>query len=213
MSGKVLIITRTLYVLKSACASFMAFMANQLNEMGLKSSTADPDVWTRAATKPDGEHYYEYILVYVDDIIAVSHKARDMMSEICSVFKFKNNKVSKPETYLGARLQQKSINGKSCWTMTSVDYINAAVKNIEKATKDSKWKIPSRAKTTMISDYVPEFDDTPDLDAKDTQYFQEIIGMAIWRTEIGRVKVLHEISRFSQYQASPRKGPILWYSK
>ena len=82
-------------------------MTNQLNEMGSKSPTADPDVWIRAVTKPDGEHYYEYILVYVDGVIAVSHEARDVISEISNVFKFKNDKVNEPETYLGVRLQQK----------------------------------------------------------------------------------------------------------
>ena len=39
----------------------------------------------------------------------------------------------------------------------------------------------------MVSKYIPELDGTPELDAKDTQYFQELIGMARWGTEIGRV--------------------------
>jgi len=68
LSGNILLITRTPYGLKSAGASFRAFMANQLDEMGFKPSTADPDVWMRPAAKPDGEQYYKYILVYVDDI-------------------------------------------------------------------------------------------------------------------------------------------------
>ena len=126
------------------------------------------------------------------------------MDEISDVFKFKNDKVCEPETYLGARLQKKSINGKSCWTMTSVDYINAAVKNIKEATKATRWKLPTKAQTPTVSSYTPELDGTPELDAKDTQYFQELIGMARWGTEIGRVDVLHEISLLSQYQASPR---------
>ena len=77
-----------MYGLKSAGVSFRAFMANQLDEMEFESSTADPDVWMRPATKPDGEQYYEYILVYVDDIISVSHKAAEVMKEISDVFKF-----------------------------------------------------------------------------------------------------------------------------
>ena len=43
--------------------------------MGFKSTNIDPDVWLRPAVKPDGEEYYEYILVYVDDILAISVKA------------------------------------------------------------------------------------------------------------------------------------------
>ena len=55
LKGKVLTITRTLYGLKSAGASFFAFMAQKLDNMGVKSSTADLDVWMRPAIKLDGE--------------------------------------------------------------------------------------------------------------------------------------------------------------
>ena len=81
-------------------------MAEKLDEMGFKSSMGDPDVRMRLATKPDGEEYYEYILVYVNDIISVSHKALEVMEEIKGTFKFKNDDIKKPETYLGARLQK-----------------------------------------------------------------------------------------------------------
>lgn len=50
---------------------------------------------------------------------------------IVAIFKFKNDKVCEPETCLGAKVQKKSINGKPCQTISSVDYINAAIKNIE----------------------------------------------------------------------------------
>jgi hypothetical protein len=42
------------------------------------------------------------------------------------------------------------------------------------------------------------------LDADETQYFQELIGMLGWATELGRVDILFEVSILSQYQASPR---------
>ena len=43
-------------------------------------------------------------------------------------------------------------------------------------------------------------------DADETQYYQELIGMARWGTEIGRVGILHELSILSQYAASPQEG-------
>ena len=73
----------------------------------------DPDVWLRADLKPDGEKYYEYILCYVKNILAIYHKAIGIMDGIRTAFKFKDDKVAPPETYLGARLQKKIINGKS----------------------------------------------------------------------------------------------------
>ena len=75
--------------------------------MGFKSSIGDPDVWLRAVLKPDEEKYYEYILSYVDDVLAISHNGIGIMDEIRTTFKFKDNKVAPPETYLGARLQKK----------------------------------------------------------------------------------------------------------
>jgi hypothetical protein len=85
-------------------------MAKKLDDMGFKSSVADPDVWMRPATKVDGEEYYEYILMYVDDILAVSATPLPIMQEIQDMVKFKNDKIEEPMNYLGARLQKKNIN-------------------------------------------------------------------------------------------------------
>jgi hypothetical protein len=38
-------------------------LPNTLKDLGFTSCLADPDVWFRAAKKPDGYEYYEYILV------------------------------------------------------------------------------------------------------------------------------------------------------
>ena len=55
LKGKILIIEKALYGLKSSGASFRSFMAEKLDSMNFRSSMADPDVWMRAAVKPDGE--------------------------------------------------------------------------------------------------------------------------------------------------------------
>jgi hypothetical protein len=40
---------------------------------------ADPDVLFREASKNDGLEYFEYLIVYVDDILVISHKAKEVM--------------------------------------------------------------------------------------------------------------------------------------
>ena len=47
-------------------------MANKFDEIGFKSSPADPNVWIRPTIKPDGGEYYEYLLLYVDNILVIS---------------------------------------------------------------------------------------------------------------------------------------------
>ena len=119
--------------------------------MGFKSSIGDPYVWLHADLKTDGEKYYEYILFYVENILAISHKAIVIMDEIRTTFKFMDNKVAPPETYLGARLQKIYIKGKSCWTMSSVDYVNAAVTNAEEKLKKEGKSLPLKSVTPMNS--------------------------------------------------------------
>jgi hypothetical protein len=206
--GKIFIVTQALYGLKSSGAAFRAFLAETLDKIGFKSSIADPDVWLRAATKPDGEEYYEYILCYVDDILSISHDAKATMKAIERDFKFKKNEIAPPEIYLGARLEEKRLNGRNVWTMTSKDYVKAAIENVEKRASKRNMKLPSRADTPMASNYQHDTDNSPELDTDGITFFQENIGILRWACEIGRVDILTEISMLASYQASPREGHL-----
>ena len=89
--------------------------------MGLKSIIADPDVLMRAATKSDREDYYDYIRVYVDNLLAISSDARSVILEVVEKFKLNKGKIEPPEIYLGERLAKKSLNGKDIWIISSVN--------------------------------------------------------------------------------------------
>ncbi len=200
---------KALYGLKSASFSFRSFMAEKLTEMGFQSTMADPDVWLRAETKGDGEQYYEYVLMYVDDILALSCNAKALLADVQRTFKLKNNKIEPPEFYLGAKLQEKPINGTFRWTITSKDYLKAAVKNIEEAFRGTRWQlVTANVDTPMNGSYAPELDVTDKLDENGFTFFQELIRILQWATEIGRVDILFEVSILSQYQASPREGHL-----
>ena len=207
-AGKPFKIIKALYGLKSSGAAFRAHLAEKLDDIGFKSSIADPDVWMRPASKPDGEEYYEYILVYVDDIMCISHEPMRPMKEIASSLRFKKDKIEPPEFYLGAKLEKKELNGKVMWTMTSRDYIKAAVENIEEQLKKRNDKLPGGAVTPMSQNFVPEEDNSEELGPDGITTYQELIGILRWAIEIGRVDILTEVSMLSSYQASPRQGHL-----
>jgi hypothetical protein len=46
-------------------------------------------------------------------------------------FKFNNNEIKPPDTYLGATLKLKSIEGITCWKMSSAKYVNAAIASVQ----------------------------------------------------------------------------------
>jgi hypothetical protein len=100
--GKVCIVVRSLYELKSAGAAFRSSLAQILQNLGYQSTKADPDVWLRKATKDDWFEYYEMLFVYVDDILTLSHRATNAIEEITEFYKAKEGSVKPPEIYLGA---------------------------------------------------------------------------------------------------------------
>lgn len=89
-----------------------------------KSTRSDPDVWFRPATTDDGFKVYQYLLVYVDDLLA---------GAIDSFFKLKPGSIAKPTTFLGANIGQHYLKGdtKGYWSMGSAKYVAEAVNNVK----------------------------------------------------------------------------------
>ena len=50
--------------------------------------------------------YYEYVLVYVDDVLCMSDQPMNTMKGIKYSFKIKNDKIEEPSMYLGAEISK-----------------------------------------------------------------------------------------------------------
>ena len=85
----IMFIHKALYGLRSSGAAFRTHLAETLYDIGFVPTRANPDVWRRPAVKEDGYEYYEYILCYVDDILAISHMAKDALKAVQAIFKLK----------------------------------------------------------------------------------------------------------------------------
>ena len=206
--GKVMIVKRALYGLKSSGAAFRSFLATRLDEIGFVPSEADPDVWLRRSAKPDGEQYYEYVLCYVDDIMSISHEPSRALKQIQEQFKFKKDKMEPPEVYLGGNIEKKRINDHDAWTLCSMKYIKAAIDTITKAAEERGIKMNQTTKVPMHATYYPELDTSEELQGDDITFYQEVIGILRWAIELGRVDIHLEVSLMSAYQASPRRGHL-----
>jgi hypothetical protein len=69
LEGKRSIIVRSLYELKSSGAAYRYHLATCMEHMGFKSCKADPDRWLRENSDHSAATFYEYILIYTDDIL------------------------------------------------------------------------------------------------------------------------------------------------
>ena len=60
--------------------------------------------------KSECEEYYKYILVYLDNLLAILLYARSIILEVSEKFKLKKDNIDPPEVYLGGMLAKKSLN-------------------------------------------------------------------------------------------------------
>ena len=192
-AGKIFIVKKALYGLKSARAAFRALLAETLYDMGYVPTKADPDVWLRPAVKSNGFKYYELVLCYVDDVLAISTDPTKLLEGLKSTFTLKDNKIEIPDMCLGAMLGQMDVDGVQCWTMSAQKYVAESVKTVEEALAEKGLRLPSKCCTPLSTDYKPELETTPELKADGVQsYYQELIGILRWAVEIGRVDILLE---------------------
>ena len=63
--------------------------------------------------------------------MAISHDTDRIMKQIKEKFKFKGDKWAEPEIYLGANIDSKTHNGVKLWTMSSREYLKAAITEVE----------------------------------------------------------------------------------
>jgi hypothetical protein len=206
--GSIMIIRKALYGLKSSGAAFRAHLAETLYDLSYLPTKADPDVWIRPAVKENGFEYYEMTLVYVDDIMCISHDPKATMMGIQATFKLKDDKIEKPKNYLGAQIMQKIIDGRECWAMTSEQYVKAAIANVEATLNESGQRLPSKATTPMQANYRPELDTSAELKLDGMRYYQELIGILRWAIELGRIDIIMEVSMLSTHLALPREGHL-----
>ena len=70
--GKKALIRQSLYGGKAAGQDFRNHLRDRMRHLGFKSSLADPDVWMQEAATAKGSEYWEYILIYTDNVLVIS---------------------------------------------------------------------------------------------------------------------------------------------
>jgi hypothetical protein len=139
LRGRKAIIVRALYSLKSAGAAFRNHLAVCMTGLDYKSCLADPEVWMRAKTRDNGFEFYEYVLIYVDDILCISDTPQQSLEQIDKYFPMKPNLIGKPDIYLRAKLSGVRLpNQVEAWAMSPSKYIQEACKNAKQWHKENQ---------------------------------------------------------------------------
>ena len=148
-----------------------------------------------------GDHY-EYIAVYVDDLLVVSRDAKlilDTLQKEPYNFKLKGSGLI--SFYLGCDYFRDS-DGVLCYAPRK--YIEKTIANYER----EFGKKPKEHKSPLPKNDHPELDDSELLDIDKTKLYQSLIGSLQWAIQIGRFDVSVAVMTMSRFRAAPRKGHL-----
>jgi hypothetical protein len=212
-AGKVMIITRALYGLRTSGASWRQMLSDTLTspEFGYRQSRGDPDVYLRRRTRPKDQDYYEMVLVFVDDILCISHEPKEFMDRLGKVYDLRES-VGEPKLYLGSNISKEQLpTGTMAWAMSSDSYVKNMLSTVKEILKEKGRELRTtqrRGRTPLPANYKPELDISRELDTVEISEYLQLIGMLRWAVELGRIDIALETALMSQYSASPREGHL-----
>ncbi len=98
-----------------------------------QSCKADADVWVRCAIKFDGSEYWEYALLYCDDVRVIIENDEPMLRNVIEKYsELKEESIEPFSIFLGGKMRKVILNiGVEVWNFSSSQYVQAAFKNVE----------------------------------------------------------------------------------
>jgi hypothetical protein len=196
LQGHTFIIVKALYGLRTSGASWHQRFADTLRDLGYKPCQADDDVWM----KDCGTHY-EYICVYVDDIMHMSKTPDKLFKSLKNTYHYNLAGVGKPSYHLGGNFFR-DADGTLAWGADT--YIKKMLANYSKL-----FDLPlTGCSSPMAEGDHPELDLTPECDQDGIRMYQSMIGALQWAVTLGRFDILAGVATMSSFRVAPRQGHV-----
>jgi hypothetical protein len=194
--GHTLIISKALYGLHSSGLRWSERLADVLRSMGFFPSKAEKDIWMR----DKGDHY-EYIAVYVDDLLIASRSPKDIVDALIKKHKFKLKGTGPTEFHLGCDFTRNQ-HGTLC--LQPKKYIEKLLENYKRI----YGTYPKVARSPLLENDHPELDTSELLDEDGQKIYQSLIGALQWVIQIGRFDITTAVMTLSRFRAMPRQGHL-----
>ena len=194
--GHTLIISKALYGLHSSGLRWSERLADVLRSMGYFPSKAEKDIWMR----DKGDHY-EYIAVYVDDLMIASRTPKSIIDILIEKHAFKLKGTGPTEFHLGCDFSRDK-DGVLCYAPKK--YIEKILDNYRRIY--GKW--PKPAHSPLVQNDHPELDTSELLNEDDQKIYQSLIGALQWVIQIGRFDITTAVMSLSRFRAMPRQGHL-----
>lgn len=196
LQGHVLLIDRALYGLKSSGIRWWERLAEVLLGLGFVPSRAEPDIWFRRV-----DDHYEYICVYVNDLIICSKFPQRIADALIHGHSFSLKGTGPIHYHLGCDYFR-DPDGTLCYGPRR--YIDKMVADFERMFKER----PRPYSSPLERGDHPEADVSELLDIEGIKQYQSLIGSAQWAVQLGRIDVTTAVMTMSSFRAAPRLGHL-----
>ena len=199
--GHVLIIHKALYGLRTSGKQWHIRLSECMRSMGFFPCKAEPDIWMRPTKNKHGQEIYEYVAVYVDDLLLAMTRPSDFIRELREAYKFNFKGTGPVSFHLGMDFFR---DADGTLVMTSKKYIDRMLSEFERHFGEPpKWYV----QPLEPGDH-PELDTSDLCDDQDTTRYQSLIGSLQWAVSIGRLDIQTAVMSMSSFRSAPRKGHL-----
>jgi hypothetical protein len=153
--------------------------------------------------------YYEYVMVYTDDILVISEQPAKILTCLDQHYVIKPSSIGPPTQYLGAQIGQFRIPDepeKIQWSLSSKKYAKEAIRNLQQWLVEHNLPHLKSTSSVLPSGYRPELDATEYCNEELHHFYQQQIGVLCWLVELGQINICAEVSMLAAFAAAPRVG-------
>jgi Reverse transcriptase (RNA-dependent DNA polymerase) len=196
LKGHTLLIDKALYGLRSSGLCWHQRFADVLRDLRFNPCKAEQDIWMR-----ETNGLYEYIGLYVDDLLIAAKDPEEIVKALREVHKFKLKGVGSLTYHLGCDYFRDK-DGTLCYGPRK--YISKMMNDFE-----MMFGCKPREYTSPLEkgDH-PETDTTAELDVNGIKKYQTMIGCLQWAVSLGRFDIHTATMTMSRFRAAPRAGHL-----
>ena len=154
-----------LYGGKFARREFWCHLRSCMKHLEFESCLDDSDVWIHASTREYGTKYHEYVLLYVDNFLIISEKAKNILRKETGIyFELKEKSMGPLSLYLGRKMCQVVLeNGSKAWAFGYEQHLKETLINVKKYISKKGEALPARAPTPVLNTYYLNIEISEDL--------------------------------------------------
>ena len=187
LQGHVLVMHKALYGTRSGGACWHDKCFDILQQMDLKPSKADPDIWMKLSK--DGMHY-EYIAVYVDDLAIWMQDSQEFCDTLKEKYKLKLKGVGLLSYHLECgytRYEDGTL------VADPTKYVGKILESYEKMFGEQ----PKKTRTPLVAGDHPQNDSSDFCDQDQIKEYQTIVRQLIWLSGLGRFDIAVHVMTMS----------------